>query len=262
MDQQEFYLNQSLDHECFKLPEKDKKYLSKNNFLSEYFTKEDKAQVRSNLGITSLLDELKNILLAKLFNEEGNVTFDLEPHEDAFDKVLSSAVIYNTLLKYYTKEELDEWREGLIGDIYNKIQELKDTIHVDDQLNENSEYPVQNKIITRALRELHDGYNRLANNKADKEELLNYNTIDEISDLLSQLEESLTQSQNEQISDVAGRIDSIEEFLGKVTGTEELDKSIVEYMLELEQKVGAIIPLQSQDIQNVVNSHLLFYGEN
>jgi len=55
------------------------------------------------------LDELKSFISAKLFDEEGNVTFDLEPHEDAFDKVLSSAVIYNTLLKYYTKEQLDGW---------------------------------------------------------------------------------------------------------------------------------------------------------
>ena len=184
MNQQEFYLNQSLDHECFKLPEKDKKYLLKNNFLSEYFSERDKAQVRSNLGITSLLDELKSFILAKLFDEKGNITFDLEPHEDAFDKVLSSAVIYNILLKYYTKEELDEWREGLIGDIYNKIQELKDTIHVDDQLNENSEYPVQNKVLYQIIDQINSAYSRLSQFKADKEELLNYYTVDEIDQLI------------------------------------------------------------------------------
>lgn len=184
MNQQEFYLNQSLDHECFKLPEKDKKYLLKNNFLSEYFSERDKAKVRSNLGITSLLDELKSFILAKLFDEEGNITFDLEPHEDAFDKVLSSAVIYNILLKYYTKEELDEWREGLIGDIYNKIQELKDTIHVDDQLNENSEYPVQNKVLYQIIDQINSAYSRLSQFKVDKEELLNYYTVDEIDQLI------------------------------------------------------------------------------
>lgn len=184
MNQQEFYLNQSLDHECFKLPEKDKKYLLKNNFLSEYFSERDKAQVRSNLGITSLLDELKSFILAKLFDEEGNITFDLEPHEDAFDKVLSSAVIYNILLKYYTKEELDEWREGLIGDIYNKIQELKDTIHVDDQLDENSEYPVQNKVLYQIINQINNAYSRLSQFKVNKEELLNYYTVDEIDQLI------------------------------------------------------------------------------
>ena len=260
MDKSEFYLNQRTNHECFKLPGKDAKYLLKENFLKEFFSDSEKAEARFNLGITPLLNELKALIYAKLVDDAGNLKFGQEPTNgeeniEAYSEVLSSAVIYNTLLKYYTKEEINGW-------IDNLEERLSTLGIVDDNLDEDSEYPVQNKIITRALRELHDSYNRLANNKADKEELLNYNTIDEISDLLSQLEESLTQSWNEQISDVAGRIDSIEEFLGKVTVTEELDKSIVEYILELEQKVDAIIPLQSQDIQNVVNSHLLFYGEN
>lgn len=184
MDQQEFYLNQSLDHECFKLPEKDKKYLLKNNFLNEYFSEEDKAQVRSNLGITTLLDELKSFILAKLFDEEGNITFDLEPHEDASDKVLSSAVIYSILLKYYTKEELDEWRESLITEIYNRIQELQNSIHIDDQLNENSEYPVQNKVLYQIFNQINNAYSRLSDYKVDKEQLLNYYNIDEINDII------------------------------------------------------------------------------
>lgn len=183
MDQQEFYLNQSLDHECFKLPEKDKKYLSKNNFLSEYFTKEDKAQVRSNLGITSLLDELKNLLLAKLFNEQGNVTFDLEPHEDAHNKVLSSSTIYNILLNYYTKEELDEWKEGIVDQLneHNKPIEL----NVDEELDKDSVNPVQNRAIYEKIKNITDGYNRLSSEKVDKDQLLNYYTVDEIDDFLS-----------------------------------------------------------------------------
>lgn len=229
MDQQEFYLNQSLDHECFKLPEKDKKYLLKNNFLSEYFSERDKAQVRSNLGITSLLDELKSFILAKLFDEEGNITFDLEPHEDAFDKVLSSAVIYNILLKYYTKEELDEWREGLIGDIYNKIQELKDTIHVDAQLNENSEYPVQNKVLYQIIDQINSAYSRLSQFKADKEELLNYYTVDEIDQLIrnyytkdqaDESNQSLDQKFNQSINEVDNKVDQLNNQV------EQLDQSI------------------------------------
>ena len=224
MNQQEFYLNQSLDHECFKLPEKDKKYLLKNNFLSEYFSERDKAQVRSNLGITSLLDELKSFILAKLFDEEGNITFDLEPHEDAFDKVLSSAVIYNILLKYYTKEELDEWREGLIGDIYNKIQELKDTIHVDDQLNENSEYPVENKVLYQIIDQINSAYSRLSQFKVDKEELLNYYTVDEIDQELHQAVENLNQSINE-VDDKVDQLDNQVEQLNQ--SVSEISQNIV-----------------------------------
>lgn len=216
MDQQEFYLNQSLNHECFKLPEKDKKYLLRNNFLSEYFSEQDKAQVRSNLGITSLLDELKSFILAKLFDEEGNITFDLEPHEDAFNKVLSSAVIYNILLKYYTKEELDEWREGLIRDIYNKIQELEDTIHVDDQLDENSEYPVQNKVLYQIINQINNAYSRLSQSKADKEELLNYYTADEIDQLVGNYYTKDQTDENNQSLDQ--KIDGINQELSQTVG--------------------------------------------
>ena len=251
MNQQEFYLNQSLDHECFKLPEKDKKYLLKNNFLSEYFSERDKAQVRSNLGITSLLDELKSFILAKLFDEEGNITFDLEPHEDAFDKVLSSAVIYNILLKYYTKEELDEWREGLIGDIYNKIQELKDTIHVDDQLNENSEYPVQNKVLYQIIDQINSAYSRLSQFKVDKEELLNYYTVDEIDQLIRNYYTKDQADESNQSLDQ--KIDGINQELHQAV--ENLNQSINEVddkVDQLDNQVEQLNQSVSEISQNIV----------
>lgn len=251
MNQQEFYLNQSLDHECFKLPEKDKKYLLKNNFLSEYFSERDKAQVRSNLGITSLLDELKSFILAKLFDEEGNITFDLEPHEDAFDKVLSSAVIYNILLKYYTKEELDEWREGLIGDIYNKIQELKDTIHVDDQLNENSEYPVQNKVLYQIIDQINSAYSRLSQFKVDKEELLNYYTVDEIDQLIRNYYTKDQADESNQSLDQ--KIDGINQELNQAV--ENLNQSINEVddkVDQLDNQVEQLNQSVSEISQNIV----------
>lgn len=182
MDKQEFYLNQSLNHECFKLPERDKNYLLKNNYLNEYFTDEEKAQVRSNLGITPLLDELKRLILAKVFDEQGNVTFDLEPHEDEFSKVLSSATIYQILLKYYTKEELDQWREELI-DEFNQFKKDSKVI-IDNKLDEDSENPVQNKIIYNIIKSIENSYNRLANTKADKEDLDNYYDADIIDNIL------------------------------------------------------------------------------
>ena len=249
MDQQEFYLNQSLDHECFKLPEKDKKYLLKNNFLSEYFSEQDKAQVRSNLGITSLLDELKSFILAKLFDEEGNITFDLEPHEDAFDKVLSSAVIYNILLKYYTKEELDEWRESLIGDIYNKIQELKDSIHVDDQLDENSEYPVQNKVLYQIINQINNAYSRLSQFKADKEELLNYYTTDEIDQLIGNYYTKDQADESNQSLDQ--KIDGINQELSQAIGqtNTDLEQSVISGRNQLAQAVENL----NQSINGVDN---------
>ena len=248
MNQQEFYLNQSLDHECFKLPEKDKKYLLKNNFLSEYFSERDKARVRSNLGITSLLDELKSFILAKLFDEEGNITFDLEPHEDAFDKVLSSAVIYNILLKYYTKEELDEWREGLIGDIYNKIQELKDTIHVDDQLNENSEYPVQNKVLYQIIDQINTAYSRLSQFKVDKEELLNYYTVDEIDQLIRNYYTKDQADESNQSLDQ--KIDGINQELNQAV--ENFNQSINEVDDKVDQLNNQVEQLDQSVSQNIV----------
>lgn len=256
MNQQEFYLNQSLDHECFKLPEKDKKYLLKNNFLSEYFSERDKAQVRSNLGITSLLDELKSFILAKLFDEEGNITFDLEPHEDAFDKVLSSAVIYNILLKYYTKEELDEWREGLIGDIYNKIQELEDTIHVDDQLNENSEYPVQNKVLYQIIDQINSAYSRLSQFKADKEELLNYYTVDEIDQLIRNYYTKDQADENNQSLDQ--KIDGINQELNQAV--ENFNQSINEVDNKVNQLDNQVEQL-NQSI-NKVSQNIIVNGDN
>lgn len=248
MNQQEFYLNQSLDHECFKLPEKDKKYLLKNNFLSEYFSERDKAQVRSNLGITSLLDELKSFILAKLFDEEGNVTFDLEPHEDAYDKVLSSSVIYRILLKYYTKEELDEWREGLIGDIYNKIQELKDTIHVDDQLDENSEYPVQNKVLYQIINQINNAYSRLSQFKVDKEELLNYYTVDEIDQLIRNYYTKDQADKSNQSLDQ--KIDGINQELNQAV--ENFNQSINEVDDKVDQLNNQVEQLDQSVSQNIV----------
>lgn len=154
---EEYYLNQSLQRDCFKLPDNDKKYLLIKNFLSEYFSEQDKAQVLSNLGVTALINELRELILAKLFNEEGSVTFDLEPHENAYSKVLSSAVIYRILLNYYTKEQLDEWREELVDEIHNRIQEIENsTIHVDNELNDQSEHPVQNKVLHNIISQIID----------------------------------------------------------------------------------------------------------
>lgn len=260
MNQHEFYLNQPTNHECFKLPEKDKKYLLKNNYLREFFSDNEKAEARFNLGLTPILNELKALIYAKLVDEAGNLKFGQEPTNgeesaEAYSEVLSSAVIYNTLLKYYTKDEINGWIENL-------EEQLSKLGIVDENLNEESKNPVQNKVITNKLGELSNGYNRLSNTKADKEELLNYNTIDEIAGLLQQLRDELIESQNEQIAGINESIENINSILGKITLPEDIDKSFIDYLLELEQKINSFKPLQSQNIQDTVNNYLLFYGEN
>ena len=258
MDKSEFYLNQPINHECFKLPGRDKKYLLKENFLSEFFSEDEKAEARFNLGITPLLNELKALITSRPVDDSGNVRFGLEPtngeeHEEAYSEVLSSAVIYNTLLKYYTKEEIDGW-------IQNIEERLTALSAVDEDLDEDSVNPVQNKTITRTIGNLQDSYNRLANNKVDKEELLNYNTIDETTDLLNELRDSLI----DYIGTVEGHVDLSNYFTkDEINTLLNSDYVTKESMQSIEESVEQINDLSEQfneieeDIQNVKN-----FGEN
>lgn len=157
MKQEEFYLNQ-LDRECIKIPGKDGKYLLRNNFLNEYYTNKDKAKVLSNLGITPLLERLEALVEAKLVDNAGNLRFGLKPtsyREDpnALIEVLSSDTIYNSLQQYYTKEEIDEWRER----VFDTINLLRNSINnsVDDNLG-NSTNPVQNWVLFQKFKEIED----------------------------------------------------------------------------------------------------------
>ena len=265
MNQHEFYLNQPKNHECVKLPGQDANYLLKGNYLSEFFSEDEKAEARFNLGITPLLKRLQALISAKLVDQAGNLKFGLEPtsgeeNEEAYGEVLSSAVIYETLLKYYTKDQINGW----IQNLEERLQILKDdlTITIDGELNNESINPVQNRVITNALEEINTSYNRLSNTKADKEELLNYNTIDEIAELLQQLRDTLTQYSDSKVAEVQAKVDAINEFLETTTIFDELDQSIVEYSKETRRRVDAFQSMQSQDIQGIINENLLFYGEN
>lgn len=191
MDKQEFYLNQSLNHECFKLPERDKNYLLKNNYLNEYFTDEEKAQVRSNLGITPLLDELRELILAKVFDEEGNVQFDIEPHEDSYDRVLSSATIYKILQRYYTKNELDNQSETIFNLISEKAN--KNNTYTKEQIDEivygstfaNRIESIINSKISQIVENIPTKVSQLENDSeyVTQEGLSNYITQDDISEI-------------------------------------------------------------------------------
>lgn len=191
---EEYYLNQPRNHECIKLPGKDAKYLLKENLLSEFFAEEDKAEARSNLGITPLLEELKALIKVRPV-EQGSVQFGLEPtdgtiDQNAYNEILSSAVIYKALQKYYEKEELDQWREELLAD-FNQIKDNAKII-IDNELDKTSTNVVQNKAIATAIQEIREGYTRLSNIKADKEALLNYYNTAEIDGFINQINEKLS----------------------------------------------------------------------
>ena len=258
MNNSEFYLNQPTNHECFKLPGRDKKYLLKENFLREFFSEDEKAEARFNLGITPLLNELKALIYTKLVDEAGNLKFGQEPtngeeNEEAYSEVLSSAVIYNTLLKYYTKEEIDGW----IQNIEERISALG---IVDEELDKTSINPVQNKVIAIVLEELTKSYTRLANIKADKEQLLNYYTIDEVSELLEQLRLTLIQYVNITADGIDLTQFYTKEELDTLLGNNYATKEFVQQSTQnIEQinSLGERISIVEQTIQNIPDSNTL-----
>lgn len=279
MNQQEFYLNQPTNHECFKLPGQDKNYLLKGNFLSEFFGEDEKAEARFNLGITPLLNELRALVYAKLVDEAGNLKFGQEPtngeeNEEAYSEVLSSAVIYNTLLKYYTKEEIDGW----IQNIDERVQALG---VVDEEIDATSTNPVQNKVIAIILEEINNrlgelnaSYTRLSNNKADKEQLLNYNTIDEVSELLSILRQSILEYVNtkageidltqfytkEELNILLGQNYATKEFVQQATQNIEQINTLSDRIDSVDNRIDQVegsirnLPNYSNEIQNINQS--------
>lgn len=155
MNNQQFYLSPTKGHDCIKLPKKDSKYLLIDNYLSEFYTDEDKEKVLSNLGILLRLEALKNLIDQKVI-EFGGVAWDLVPTEGNTDHVLSSDTLYNLLSRYYTQEEIDTKIEQLFS-IF--VRDFKVT--TDDSLSDTSENPVQNKVIKQALDELLNRINNI-----------------------------------------------------------------------------------------------------
>lgn len=150
------------------------KYLLKENYLSDYNSEEDQYRVLYNLGILDRLELLKNLIDSKVI-QAGGITWDSQPTSGNYDKVLSSDSVYKSLLKYYTKEEIDNITQTLWDTI---LQAVEEKIKVDSSLSLNSENPVQNKVITEAL-----------NKKIDKSNL--EIIINELKDeIISELDQS------------------------------------------------------------------------
>lgn len=181
MNNQQFYLNQNNIKECIEIPSR-QYYLNKNNHLSEFYTQEDKEAARQNLGIPDIIQSLKNVIDAKVIRS-GGVVWDLEPTENHNEQALSSGVIYNTLLNYVKKEELDEsiqeiWRiiveyintniqenfNNQIQEIKEELRELSTLIHsmaesgvvLSDQFGDEQYFGINQRTLTKAINDLWD----------------------------------------------------------------------------------------------------------
>lgn len=148
MDKNYQYYNNRKKYGCFNPREKDFNYLLMQNYLSEFQTDEEKEEVLNNLGITDKLSQLRQIINAKVISQ-GGVPWDIEPTSGNTESVLSSDTIYNTLLKYYTKNQVD----NIVQTLWNRVLEqiVNEKIQVDDQLSSESTNPVQNKVIKEIL---------------------------------------------------------------------------------------------------------------
>lgn len=124
-------------------------YLLKKNFLSEYGSEEDQYEVLYNLGILQRLDTLKKIIDAKVV-QAGGVSWDVQPTSGNSDHIVSSDILYKTLLKFYTKEQID----GIVQELWNNLHEyVQESLQVDSELSDTSVNPVQNRIIKQTLEE-------------------------------------------------------------------------------------------------------------
>ena len=148
----QFYRNnnsQGAKNSCMGIParQQDFDYLLRNNFLSEYGSEEDQYEVLYNLGILQRLDTLKKIIDAKVV-QAGGVVWDVQPTSGNSDHLVSSDILYRTLLKYYTKEQID----GIVQELWDNVhQYIQDHLQVDSELSDTSENPVQNKVIKQTL---------------------------------------------------------------------------------------------------------------
>lgn len=177
MDYVQYYKNHR-NNQCVTIPSRQsiKNYLIKENYLSEFSNEDEINEVLNNLGITTKLDILKQLIDNKVI-ESGSLPWDLIPTSGHTQHILSSDAIYKVLSKYYSKNDID-----------NKIQMLWDTfitndksnIEIDSELSDTSENPLQNKKIKELL-----------DNKVDYSILSNYVTLLELNNKINSINKDL-----------------------------------------------------------------------
>lgn len=131
MNKAQFYTNrQEYSGGCPQIPTRPTNFLDKNNCLSEFLTPTDKEAARANLGIPDIVRDLNQKIDAKVI-ERGGVAWDAQPTEGSTEKVLSSNTMYNVLLRYALRSELDNSIQQVWSDTVNKISENYNRIEIE-----------------------------------------------------------------------------------------------------------------------------------
>ena len=130
MKEEQYFINKG--NNCSpKIPSRFTNYLDKNNFLSEFQSEESKQNVKDNLGITSDLTAIKNLIDRKVI-ESGNIVWDLVPTESNTENVLSSDSLYKEFLKYVTEEQLDQILQEFFSTLNSRIGEEQNSRETED----------------------------------------------------------------------------------------------------------------------------------
>ena len=100
----EYYLNNQKSSCCTPV-NKEVKCLSKQQYLSEFSTDKEKELAQYNLGITSKLQELKDLIDVKVI-EGGGVPLDTKPTENNTNHAVTSHGLYKEFQKYALQEDV------------------------------------------------------------------------------------------------------------------------------------------------------------
>ena len=120
----QYYLNRETTSTCSNVSNKYANYLEKDNYLGEFSTTEEQEKARQNLGISDIIKKLNKKIDNKVISN-GSVAWDYTPTQGNTNKVLSSDAIFNTLLNYVTRQELDENIQELWSTLIDRRQQLE-----------------------------------------------------------------------------------------------------------------------------------------
>ena len=139
----QYYTNRQ-EYGKYKIPTRGPEFLKVNNHLAEFSSSNDKEQARQNLGIPDIIKDLDEKIDNKVINED-DISWDLKPTYGNYNKVLSSHVIYQTLMDYVSKEILDTTTQQLWSNTIRKITDNYNKIEVElNQLYESLEGCINN----------------------------------------------------------------------------------------------------------------------
>ena len=147
----QYYLNNDQENSsCCSKGEGLENHLNKSNYLSEFTTPEDKELVRDNLGISEIVNLLKNRIDRKVINA-GDIVWDDKPTEGNVDKVLSSDVVYKALQNCFTQEDFEAaWTQ-----LTTTIEEYCNT--------QNAVFDNYQELFDELYNRINDDYNSLYN---------------------------------------------------------------------------------------------------